>query len=68
MPTSVHGAMWGFQGTLIVAKLGGWLGWSWWLVLAPAIAALVIFVLTCLLLIQIAVGHARAQQNDGGHW
>ena len=49
----------GFLGALslifVVAKLAGWISWSWWLVLLPAIIGFVISILILLFVFGIII-------------
>ena len=48
----------GFCGLLtlvfVIAKLGGWIDWSWWLVFTPLIAGIVVSLIILAVIIIIA--------------
>ena len=49
----------GFVGLLtlifVVAKIGGWINWSWWIVLAPAYISFILFMLFLAVVLGIAL-------------
>lgn len=47
----------------VALKLAGWIGWSWLVVLVPALAGLTVLALMYLFLVIFAVGYGAAAQD-----